>query len=110
MSTRFVFVTLLSCILPGSCAPLHPDIRPEVSQPLDEARVLANGWSDKAVVMAKINQAASIPNLNRDEQNKIRDITIYALARTGRGPIPGAESGAPPREMTPQSTINSGKL
>jgi len=108
MSTRLVSTTLLSVALLGSCAPLHPDVRPEVAQPLDEARVLANGWSAKAVVMAKLNQAASVPNLNKDEQDKVRATTIYALARSGYGSfIPGAESGAAPSRDTAQSSINS---
>jgi len=107
MSTRLVSVTLLSAALLSSCAPLHPDIRPEVAQPLDEARLLANGWSNRAVVMAKLNQAASVPNLNRDEQDKIRATTIYALARNGFGGVPGGESGAVPARDTPQSSVNA---
>lgn len=107
MSTRFVSVMLFSAALLGSCAPLHPDIRPEVARPLDEARILANGWSNNAVVIAKLNQAASVPNLNKDEQDKIRATTIYALARNGAGPIPGAESGVQPSRDTAQSSINS---
>jgi len=107
MSTRLVSVTLLSAALLSSCAPLHPDIRPEVAQPLDEARLLANGWSNRAVVMAKLNQAASVPNLNRDEQDKIRATTIYALARNGFGGVPGGESGAVPAKDTAQSSVNA---
>ena len=107
MSTRLVSVTLLSAALLSSCAPLHPDIRPEVAQPLDEARLLANGWADRAAVRAKLHQAASVPNLNKDEQDKIRATTIYALARNGVGPIPGpVERGATPND----SLNNSGPL
>jgi hypothetical protein len=74
---------------------------------LDEARLLANGWSNRAVVMAKLNQAASVPNLNRDEQDKIRATTIYALARNGFGGVPGGESGAVPARDTAQSSVNA---
>jgi hypothetical protein len=106
VSTRLVSV-MLSAVLLASCAPLHPDVRPEVARPLDEARVLANGWSNRAVVLAKLNQAASVPNLNRDEQDRIRATTIYALARNGVGGIPGAESGNVPQRDSAQSSINS---
>jgi hypothetical protein len=107
MITPVVSVTLLSAALLASCAPSHPDMRPDVVQPLNEARVLANGWGDKAVVMAKLNQAASIPNLNSAEENEIRATTIYARARAGSGGIPGAQPGAPAREMTPSNSLNS---
>ena len=85
MVTHIVSVTLLSAALLASCAPLHPAMRPEVAQPLNEARVLANGWGDKAVVIAKLNQAASVPKLNKDERHQIRATGEYALARAGRG-------------------------
>jgi len=111
MVPHIVSVTLLSAALLASCAPLHPGMRPEVAQPLNEARVLANGWGDKAVVIAKLNQAASVPDLNTDEENEIRATTIYALARAGSGGIPGAQPGAPVPEMTPSNSLNrSGPL
>jgi hypothetical protein len=82
MSTRIVFATIFSAALLSSySSAIAADVRPEVARALNEARVLANGWSDKAAAMAKINQAASVPNLNKDEQDKIRATTIYALAR-----------------------------
>jgi hypothetical protein len=90
----------------SSCSPLHPDVRPEVAQPLNEAVHLSGYWSpDGTAILAKLNQAASVPNLNSDEQNKIRDTTIATLARVyryGFGNIPGAERGAP------QTETNSG--
>jgi hypothetical protein len=92
MSTPFVFAALVSAALLCSHSARAADIRPEVARPLDDARVLANGWSDKALVLAKLNQAASVPNLSKDEQEKIRATTIYALARVGYRGIPGAES------------------
>jgi hypothetical protein len=55
---------------------------------LNEVRVLANGWGDKAAVIAKLNQAATVPNLNTDEENEIRATTIYALGRAGFGGTP----------------------
>jgi len=111
MSRHIVSVTLLSAALLASCAPSHPGMRPEVTQPLNEARVLANGWGDKADVIAKLNQAASVPNLNADEENEIRATTIYALARAGTGGIPGAQPGAPAQDMMPSNSLNrSGPL
>ena len=109
MSTRIVSVTLFSAALLSSCSsPMPADIRPEVARPLDDARLLANGWADRAAVRAKLNQAASVPNLNKDEQDKIRATTIYALARNGVGPIPGAEQ----RDTMPSNNAlnNSGPL
>ena len=82
MSIRIVFVALFSAALLSSySSAIAADIRPEVAQPLDEARVLANGWSAKAVVMAKLNQAASVPNLNSDERHQIVVTRDYALTR-----------------------------
>lgn len=109
MSTRFVFAAPVFAALLGACSSPPSDIRPEVAQPLNEARVLANGWSDKAAVMAKLNQAAAVPNLNQDEQDKIHATAIYALARNGYRSIPGSQSGAPQREMMPQSSVNTGR-
>jgi hypothetical protein len=112
MIARIVTVTVLSTALLGACSSRTPaNVRPEVARPLDEARALANGWGEKAVVMAKLSQAASVPNLNADEQNEIRATTTYALARVGSGGIPGAAPGAPAREMTPANSLNrSGPL
>jgi hypothetical protein len=91
MRVQIVSITLFSALL-SSCSSATPsDVRPEVAQPLDEARLLANGWADRAAVRAKLNQAASVHNLNKDEQDKIRATTIYALARNGVGPILGPE-------------------
>lgn len=82
MSTRIVFGALFSAaLLVSYSSAMAADVRPEVARPLDEARILANGWSDKAAIMAKLDQAASVPNLNKDEQDKIRTTTIYALSR-----------------------------
>jgi hypothetical protein len=80
MSIRIALVALISAALLSSCSS-SSDVRPEVARPLDEARVLANGGSDKAAIMAKLNQAASVPNLNKDERHQIRAIGEYALAR-----------------------------
>lgn len=83
MRIRFVFATLLSAGLLGSCSS-PSDIRPEVAQPLNEARVLANGGGDRSAIMAKINQAASVPNLSGDERQQIVITRDYALSRAGR--------------------------
>ena len=108
MSARLACATLVSAVLLCSySAAIAADVRPEVGRPLDEARVLANGWADRAAIMAKLNQAASIPDLNKAEQDKIRAVTIYALARAGHGGIPGTESGMQPSRDTAQSSINS---
>ena len=108
MRSCFVFAGLVSAALLSSPASaIAADIRPEVARPLDDARVLANGWSDKAPVLAKLNQAASVPNLSKDEQQKIRATTIYALARVGYRGIPGAESSVQTRDTPPQSSITA---
>src|ERR1700761_3198059 len=108
MGIRTVCITLFFAALLGSnSSAMAADIRPEVARPLDEARVLANGWSDKAHVIAKLNQAASVPNLNTEEEKEIRATTIYALARAGSGGIPGAQPGAPAQEMTPSNSLNN---
>jgi hypothetical protein len=93
MSTRLVFVTLVSAALLASCAPLHPDIRPEVAKPLNEAMHLSGYWTpNRDAIMAKLNQAASVPNLNSDEQNKIRATAAIALAKRPQG-IPSSDLG-----------------
>ena len=112
MSARLFTATLLSTALLSSCSSLPADVRPEVAQPLDEARILANGGADKAAITAKLSQAASVPNLNGDERDQIRSTGEYALARAGfGGGIPGSQPGAPAREMTPANSLNrSGPL
>jgi hypothetical protein len=40
---------------------------------------------DKAVVIAKLSQAASVPNLNSEEENEIRATMIYALPKRPQG-------------------------
>ena len=86
MSTRLVCVTLLSAALLGSCAPLHPDVRPEVAQPLNEAMHLSGYWTPKkATITAKLNQAASVPNLTSDEQYKIRTTAAIVLSKGPQG-------------------------
>jgi len=105
-----IFSALFSAALLSSCSS-PADIRPEVAQPLEKARLLANGWSDKTVVIAELNQAAAVPNLNKGEQEQIRATTIYALAHAGSGGIPGSQPGAPAAEMTPSNSLNrSGPL
>ena len=85
MSTRIIFAALFSTALLSSfSSAMAADIRPEVSQPLNEARVLANGAADKAAIVAKLNQAASVPNLNSDERHQIVATRDYAVSRVGR--------------------------
>jgi hypothetical protein len=77
MSTRLVFAALFSAALLSSCSSETPsDIRPEVAQPLMEAAMLAHR-GDQTFIMVKLNQAASVPNLNKDEQDKIRKVTAF---------------------------------
>ena len=87
MIMRIVSITLLSAALFSSySSAIAADIRPEVARPLNDARVLANGWGDRAAIMAKLNQAASVPNLSKDELHQIRATGEYAFARAaGRG-------------------------
>jgi hypothetical protein len=82
MSTRIVFAALLSAALLNSCGPLHPGVRPEVAQPGNEALRLSGYWTpNKTAIIAKLNQAASVPNLNSDEQERIRATAADALWR-----------------------------
>jgi hypothetical protein len=77
-----ILSALFSAALLSSYSPaIAADIRPEVARPLDEARVLANGWADRAAIMAKLNQAASVPNLNKDERHQLRATGEYVFAR-----------------------------
>jgi len=109
MSTRIVLISLFSVALFSSySSAIAADIRPEVARPLDDARVMVNGWSARAAIMAKLDQAASVPNLSKEEQAKIRATTIYALGRFHHESANWTQRGAPQREMTPQSSINSG--
>jgi len=76
MSTRIVYLTLVSvAVLLSSCSS-PSDIRPEVAQPLKEAAMLAHR-GDQTFIMVKLSQAASVPNLNKDEQDKIRKVTAF---------------------------------
>ena len=61
MSTRIVFISLFSALLSSYSSAIAADIRREAAQPSDEARILANGWSDKAAIIAKLNQARIRP-------------------------------------------------
>lgn len=87
MSTRVILVTLFSAVLLSLCStPTPNDIRPEVAQPLNEALHLSGYWSpNKAAIVAKLNQASSVPNLNSDERSKIHDTATIVLAKV-RGP------------------------
>lgn len=80
-----LFSALVSATLLSSySAVIAADIRPEVAEPLDQARVLAKNWRDhRAAIMANLNQAASVPNLNEDEVRRIRATGDYVFARAG---------------------------
>lgn len=88
MGVRIISVTLLSAVLLSSySSAMAADVRPEVARPLDEARILANGYggtSDKSAIVAKLNQAASVPNLNGDERHQIVVTRDYAASRVGK--------------------------
>jgi|KBSSwiStaDraftv2_1062776.scaffolds.fasta_scaffold3869898_1 hypothetical protein len=110
MSTRIVFISisLFSALLSSYSSAIAADIRPEVAQPLDQARVLVNGGADKAAIVVKLNQAASVPNLNSDERHQIVIAREYALARLKhRLSVPGVESTTQTRDTLPQSSINA---
>jgi hypothetical protein len=106
MSTRIVSVTLLSAALLSSCAPLHSDIRPEVAQPLNEARHLSGYWApNNAAIVAKLDQAASVPNLTSDEQYKIRTTAAVVLAKAPQPIRGGGDLQSPDMRIDPtQST------
>jgi hypothetical protein len=104
MRVHIISATLLFGTLLSSCSSAVPaDIRPEVARPLNEARVLANAGSDKAAIMAKLNKAAAVSNLNSDERQQIRSTGEYALARAGRvsGGPPGASDAQMGRQLPP---------
>jgi hypothetical protein len=61
---------------------LHPNVRPEVAQPLNDAVHLSGYWTpNRAAIVAKLDQAASVPNLNSDEQKQIQTTAAVALAK-----------------------------
>ena len=92
MRVPIISAALLSAALLGSCAPIPADVRPEVAQPLNEALHLSGYWTpDRAAIMAKLNQAESVPNLNSDEQSKIRATTAIVLANVQGLPQSDAE-------------------
>ena len=94
---------LFGAALLSACSSAMPaDIRHEVAGPLFDARLRASHGDGRAAIMAKLNQAASVPNLNKDEVHEIR-ITgehIFARAADPYGAI------APPlfSETSPPST------
>jgi hypothetical protein len=114
MSIRIVFVSLFSAALLSSCSSATPsDVRPEVAQPLKEVSHLVRAVRpDRAAIMAKLNQAESVPNLNSDERHQIvlakRDIRVLI----GPGIPVGADSGEPQRDTMPSNNVlnNSGPL
>jgi hypothetical protein len=78
MSTRHIFAAIFSAALLSSCSSETPsDVRPEVAQPLKEAVYLSYQFPGERAIRAKLNQAASVPNLNKDEQDKIRKVTAF---------------------------------
>ena len=82
MSTRIVFVALFSAALLSSCSSETPsDVRTEVSRPLNEAVKLSYQFPDNPAIRAKLNQAASVPNLNKDEQDKIRKVKALLVSK-----------------------------
>jgi hypothetical protein len=82
MSTRLVYAALVSAALLSSCSSQTPsDVRPEVSRPLSEAVTLSYQMGTNAGSMAKLNQAASVPNLNKDERDKIRKVKSFVVSQ-----------------------------
>jgi hypothetical protein len=110
MSIRIVFVALFSAALLSSCSSETPsDVRTEVSRPLKEAVYLSYQLSpDKSAIRAKLNQAASVPNLNSDEQNKIRTVVAIVRSRVqnAAGGPAGNDISAPPDYS--QYRVNTG--
>ena len=112
MSTPIAYSTLLSAVLLSSCSsPMPADARPEVAQPLHEAKRLSLTWmhnksgtpDTSAAIIAKLNQAASVPNLNSDERHQIvitRDYTLSKVGRFGGGfPVAGDADAHPLTSM-----------
>lgn len=79
---RTLFAMLLTAIALSSCAsPMPADVRPEVAQPLNQAIHLADLGKPEAQVMAKLDQAASVPNLNNDERYQIQETKTLMFAK-----------------------------
>jgi beta-lactamase regulating signal transducer with metallopeptidase domain len=56
----------------GERISLRGEVRPEIAQPLQQAVQLAKATHpDPAAIIEKFNQAAAVPNLNRDEENTL---------------------------------------
>jgi len=82
MSIRIVFVAQFSAALLSSCSSGAPsDVRTEVSRPLKEAVYLSYQFPDNSAISAKLTQAASVPNLNKDEQDKIRKVKAFLISQ-----------------------------
>ena len=80
MRTRHIFAALVSAALLSSCSSETPsNVRTEVSRPLNEAVLLSYQFPDNPTITAKLNQAASVPNLNKDEQDKIRNVKVFLV-------------------------------
>jgi len=94
MRVHIVSITLFSAALLCSCSSPWPavssmmpaDVRPEVAQPLNEARRLAGFIRpDQSAIRIQLSQAESVPDLNRDERDQICIARAVAL-RSGCGP------------------------
>ena len=82
MSIRIVFAALVSAALLSSCSSETPsDVRTEVSRPLNEAILLSYQFPTSDTIEAKLNQTASVPNLNKDEQDKIRKVKAFLVSK-----------------------------
>ena len=75
-----LFSALFSAALLSSCSSDTPsDVRTEVSRPLNEAVLLSYQSPENPTITAKLNQAVSVPNLNRDEQDQIRKVKVFLV-------------------------------
>jgi len=80
MNIRPIYIPLFSAALLSSCSSGTPsDVRPEVSRPLNEAVLLSYQSPENPTITAKLNQAASVANLNSDEQDKIRNVKAFLV-------------------------------
>lgn len=78
---RRILIIALSALALSGCASWMPaDVRPEVAQPLNEARDFADS-REPDWAMVKIHEAASVSNLNSDERYQIQLTRASVLHR-----------------------------
>jgi hypothetical protein len=86
-----IFIAGLICAIsigayaaPADRSPNQTLIRPEVTQLLNQATRLSNAiHPDKAAIMAKLQEAATVPNISVAEKNRVVHIAHQILGNRG---------------------------